>query len=50
MSEPRITAALSTGFLKALNQLPEKARGKVAAFISKFRDNPPQPWPQLRAH
>lgn len=40
MSEPRITVALSTGFLKALNQLPEKARGKVAAFISKFRDNP----------
>ena len=43
MSEPRLTVAVSNDFFKALNALPEKARGKVATFISKFRDNPRSP-------
>ena len=40
MSEPRLTVALSSDFLKALNKLPEKGRSKAASFVSKFRDNP----------
>ena len=40
MSESRLTVALSNDFFKAFGRLPEKARGKVATFISKFRDNP----------
>jgi hypothetical protein len=40
MSEPRLTVALSNDFFKAFACLPEKARGKVATFISKFRANP----------
>ena len=40
MSEPRLTVALSNDFFKAFARLPEKARGKVATFISKFRANP----------
>jgi len=40
MSEPRLTVALSSDFLKALNKLPEKGRSKAAAFVSKFRANP----------
>jgi hypothetical protein len=40
MSEPRLTVALSNDFFKAFGRLPEKARGKVATFISKFRANP----------
>jgi mRNA-degrading endonuclease RelE of RelBE toxin-antitoxin system len=40
MSESRLTVALSSDFLKALNKLPEKGRSKAAAFVSKFRDNP----------
>jgi hypothetical protein len=43
MSEPRLTVALSNDFFKAFGQLPEKARGKVATFISKFRSNPRSP-------
>ena len=43
MSEPRLTVALSNDFFKAFGQLPEKARGKVATFISKFRTNPRSP-------
>ena len=43
MSEPRLTVALSNDFFKAFGQLPEKARGKVATFLSKFRDNPRSP-------
>jgi len=43
MSEPRLTVAVSNDFFKALNALPEKSRGKVATFISKFRDNPRSP-------
>ena len=43
MSEPRLTVALSNDFFKAFGQLPEKARGKVATFISKFRANPRSP-------
>ncbi len=43
MSEPRLTVALSNDFFKAYGALPEKARGKVAAFISKFRHNPRSP-------
>ena len=43
MSESRLTVAVSNDFFKALNGLPEKARGKVATFISKFRDNPRSP-------
>jgi hypothetical protein len=43
MSEPRLTVALSNDFFKAFGRLPEKARGKVATFISKFRDNPRSP-------
>lgn len=34
MSESRLTVAVSNDFFKALNGLPEKARGKVATFIS----------------
>jgi len=34
---------VSNDFFKALNALPEKSRGKVATFISKFRDNPRSP-------
>ncbi|MCP9808354.1 DEAD/DEAH box helicase [Cyanobium sp. HWJ4-Hawea] len=40
MSEPRLTVALSSDFLKALNKLPEKGRSKAASFIAKFRENP----------
>ena len=40
MSDPRLTVALSSDFLKALNKLPEKGRSKAASFVSKFRDNP----------
>ena len=40
MSEPRLTVALSNDFFKAFGRLPEKSRGKVATFISKFRANP----------
>jgi hypothetical protein len=43
MSESRLTVALSNDFFKAFGRLPEKARGKVATFISKFRDNPRSP-------
>jgi superfamily I DNA/RNA helicase len=43
MSESRLTVAVSHDFFKALNGLPEKARCKVATFISKFRDNPRSP-------
>ena len=43
MSESRLTVAVSNDFFKALNALPEKSRGKVATFISKFRDNPRSP-------
>jgi len=43
MSEPRLTVALSNDFFKAFGRLPEKARSKVATFISKFRDNPRSP-------
>ncbi len=43
MSEPRLTVALSSDFLKALNKLPERGRGKAATFISKFRHNPRSP-------
>ena len=43
MSEARLTVAVSNDFFKALNKLPEKSRGKVATFISKFRDNPRSP-------
>lgn len=43
MSEPRLTVALSNDFFKAFGRLPEKARGKVASFISKFRANPRSP-------
>jgi hypothetical protein len=43
MSEPRLTVALSNDFFKAFGRLPEKAQGKVATFISKFRDNPRSP-------
>ena len=43
MSESRLTVALSNDFFKAFGRLPEKAQGKVATFISKFRDNPRSP-------
>lgn len=43
MSEARLTVAVSNDFFKSLNKLPEKSRGKVASFISKFRDNPRSP-------
>ena len=43
MSEPRLTVALSNDFFKAYGRLPEKARSKVATFISKFRANPRNP-------
>ncbi|MFN4864709.1 MAG: 3'-5' exonuclease [Cyanobium sp.] len=43
MSVPRLTVALSNDFFKAFGRLPEKARGKVATFISKFRANPRSP-------
>lgn len=43
MSDPRLTVAISNDFFKAYGRLPEKARGKVATFISKFRDNPRSP-------
>jgi hypothetical protein len=43
MSEPRLTVALSNDFFKAFGRLPEKARGKVATFISKLRANPRSP-------
>lgn len=43
MSELRLTVALSNDFFKAFGRLPEKARGKVATFISKFRANPRSP-------
>jgi AAA domain/UvrD-like helicase C-terminal domain len=43
MSEPRLTVALSNDFFKAFGRLPETAQGKVATFISKFRDNPRSP-------
>jgi hypothetical protein len=40
MSEPRLTVALSNDFFKAFGRLPDKAQGKVATFISRFRANP----------
>jgi mRNA-degrading endonuclease RelE of RelBE toxin-antitoxin system len=43
MSEPRLTVALSNDFFKAYGRLSEKARSKVATFISKFRANPRSP-------
>jgi hypothetical protein len=43
MSESRLTVALSNDFFKAFGRLPEKARGKVATFISRFRSNPRSP-------
>ena len=43
MSETRLTVALSNDFFKAFGRLPEKSRGKVATFISKFRANPRSP-------
>ncbi|MEY4352144.1 MAG: hypothetical protein RLZZ609_385 [Cyanobacteriota bacterium] len=43
MSEPRLTVALSNDFFKAFGRLPDKAQGKVATFISKFRANPRSP-------
>ena len=43
MSESRLTVALSNDFFKAFGRLPEKAQGKVATYISKFRDNPRSP-------
>jgi len=43
MSESRLTVALSNDFFKAFGRLPEKAQGKVATFISKFRANPRSP-------
>ncbi len=43
MNEPRLTVALSNDFFKAYGRLPEKARSKVATFISKFRANPRSP-------
>ena len=43
MNPSNVAVALSSDFLKAYNRLPEKGRGKVAAFISKFRDNPRSP-------
>lgn len=43
MSESRLTVALSNDFFKAFGRLPEKARGKVATFLSKFRANPRSP-------
>jgi hypothetical protein len=43
MNEPRLTVALSNDFFKAFGRLSEKARGKVATFISKFRANPRSP-------
>ena len=43
MSDTRLTVAVSNDFFKAFNKLPEKSRGKVATFISKFRDNPTSP-------
>lgn len=43
MSESRLTVALSNDFFKAFGRLPEKSRGKVATFISKFRANPRSP-------
>ena len=39
MSDTRLTVAVSNDFFKAFNKLPEKSRGKVATFISKFRDD-----------
>lgn len=43
MSDHRLTVAISNDFFKALGRLPDKASGKVATFISKFRDNPRSP-------
>ncbi|TGG79912.1 MAG: DNA helicase [Aphanocapsa feldmannii 288cV] len=43
MTNARITVALSNDFFKAYDKLSGKARGKVAAFISKFRHNPRSP-------
>ena len=43
MSVPRLTVALSNDFFKAFGRLPDKAQGKVATFISKFRANPRSP-------
>ncbi|APD47018.1 MULTISPECIES: UvrD-helicase domain-containing protein [unclassified Synechococcus] len=43
MSDTRLTVAISSDFLKALNKLPEKGRSKAATFISKFRNNPRSP-------
>ncbi|MYA90466.1 MAG: AAA family ATPase, partial [Synechococcus sp. SB0663_bin_10] len=43
MTDDRITVALSNDFFKAFGKLPNKARGKVAAFIAKFRHNPRSP-------
>ena len=43
MTNARITVAVSQDFLKALAQLPTKARSKVSAFVNKFRRNPRSP-------
>ena len=40
MNQSRLTVAVSNAFFKSLNKLPDKSRGKVASFLSKFRDNP----------
>ena len=40
MDNNRLTVAISNDFFKSLNNIPEKSRSKVAAFISKFRNNP----------
>ena len=43
MTQSRLTVAVSNAFFKSLNKLPDKSRGKVASFLSKFRNNPSSP-------
>ena len=43
MTQSRLTVAVSNAFFKSLNKLPNKSRGKVASFLSKFRENPSSP-------
>ena len=43
MTQSRLTVAVSNAFFKSLNKLSDKSRGKVASFLSKFRDNPSSP-------
>ena len=43
MTDAHVTVALSNDFFKAFGKLSNKARGKVAAFIAKFRHNPRSP-------